>query len=517
MQYGNEVTMTAAGPNSAADSDRGRWIALVVLCVGVLMIILDSTVVNVALPSIQHDLGFSQANLAWVVNAYLISFGGLLLLAGRLGDLLGRRRVFLVGMVLFTAASALCGLSDSQVLLVTARFVQGIGGALTSAVILGMVVTMFPEPREQARAIGVYSFVASAGASLGLLLGGVVTQLVNWHWIFFINLPIGVVTYALSLRLVPRDGRVPGLGRDVDIAGAGLVTGAVMLAVYAIVKAGDYGWGSAHTLGFGAGVLALGALFVWRESVAAAPLMPLGLFRSRNVAGANVVQLLMVSSLFGMFFLGVLFMQHVLGYSAIGTGVAFLPVSLGIGVLSLGFSARLNFRYGPKAVLQAGLLLLAVALAWLVRAPVGSSYVVDLLPSMLFLGVGAGLCFPALMTLAMSGADGGDAGLASGLVNTSVQVGGALGLAVLATLSASRTGSLVRGGDGPAAALTGGYHLAWAISAGIALVSLALATPWIRSIRMEDGAGSGHDAAPADPAADAAVPLDANPSYAEAA
>jgi EmrB/QacA subfamily drug resistance transporter len=498
------------GPTPSTDADRGRWIALVVLCVGVLMIILDSTVVNVALPSIQRDLGFSQANLAWVVNAYLISFGGLLLLAGRLGDLLGRRRIFLVGMVLFTAASFVCGLSDDQVLLIGARFVQGIGGALTSAVILGMVVTMFPEPREQAKAIGVYSFVASAGASLGLLLGGIITQLIDWHWIFFINLPIGVATFVLALRLVERDGEVPGLGRDVDVLGAGLVTGAVMLAVYTIVKAGDYGWGSTHTLGFGALALVLAGLFVWRESAAAAPLIPLRVFRSRNVAGANLVQLLMVSSLFGMFFLGVLFMQHVLGYSAIATGVAFLPVSLGIGVLSLGFSARLNLRFGPKAVLQAGLLMLAAGLAWMVRAPVGAAYATDLLPSMLLLGVGAGLSFPALMSLAMSGAAPQEAGLASGLVNTTMQVGGALGLAVLATLSTTRTAHLLATGTAPAQALTGGYHLAWLISAAIAVGSLAIATLVLRPVRLGEAAVA--------PAGAEAETLDVEqPSYAEAA
>jgi EmrB/QacA subfamily drug resistance transporter len=493
---------------TAAGADRGRWIALVVLCVGVLMIILDSTVVNVALPAIQRDLGFSQANLAWVVNGYLISFGGLLLLAGRLGDLLGRRRVFLVGTVLFTAASFLCGLSQDQVVLIAARFAQGIGGALTSAVILGMVVTMFPAPREQAKAIGVYSFVASAGASLGLLLGGIVTQLINWHWIFFINVPIGAITFLLALRLVERDGEVPGLGRDVDVAGAGLVTGAVMLAVYTIVKAGDYGWGSAHTLGFGALALLLTALFVWREATAKAPLMPLRLFRSRNVAGANLVQLLMVSSLFGMFFLGVLFMQHVLGYSSIGTGFAFLPVSVGIGVLSLGFSARLNFRFGSKAVLQAGLVSLALGLVWMVRAPVGATYAVDLLPSMVLLGVGAGLSFPALMTLAMSGATPDESGLASGLVNTAVQVGGALGLAVLATLSTTRTGHLLEAGSGRAAALTGGYHLAWIVSAGIAVACLVIATPLLRTVRLQEqsvGAGADLDG------------VNVEPSYAEAA
>jgi EmrB/QacA subfamily drug resistance transporter len=455
-------------------TSRSRWVALVVLCAGMLMIILDSTVVNVALPSIQRDLHFSQPSLAWVVNAYLITFGGLLLLAGRLGDLVGRKRVFMFGLTLFTVASLACGLSQSQGVLIAARFIQGIGGALTSAVILGMVVTMFPEPREQAKAIGVYSFVASAGASLGLLLGGVVTQAINWHWIFFINLPIGVVTGLLAVRLVERDGSVPGLHRGVDVGGAALVTGAVMLAVYTIVKASDYGWGSARTLGFGGAAVALLAAFVWRESVAREPLIPLRVFRSRNVSGANAVQLLMIAGLFGMFFLGVLFMQRVLGYSSIGTGVAFLPVSLGIGVLSLGFSARLNTRFGPKATLLPGLALLVAGLAWLARAPVHSSYATDLLPSMILLGVGAGLSFPSLMTLAMSGASPSEAGLASGLVNTTMQVGGALGLAVLATLATTRSNHLLASGSSHPAALTGGYHLAWTISAGIAGAGLVI-------------------------------------------
>ncbi len=466
-------------------TSRSRWIALVVLCAGMLMIILDSTVVNVALPSIQRDLHFSQANLAWVVNAYLITFGGLLLLAGRLGDLVGRKRVFMIGLALFTLASLACGLSQSQGILIAARFIQGIGGALTSAVILGMVVTMFPEPEEQGKAIGVYAFVASAGASLGLLLGGVVTQAINWHWIFFINLPIGVVTALLAARLVSRDGEVAGLHRGVDVAGAGLVTSALMLAVYTIVKASDYGWGSAHTLGFGAVALALLAGFVVREATASEPLTPLRIFRSRNVTGANAVQLLMVAGLFGMFFLGVLFMQHVLGYSSIGTGVAFLPVSLGIGVLSLGFSARLNMRFGPKPMLLVGLGLAVAGLAWIARVPVPASYVTDLLPAMLLLGVGAGLAFPSLMTLAMSGARPEEAGLASGLVNTTMQVGGALGLAVLATLSSTRTSHLLATHVSTNTALTSGFHLAWVVSASIAGAGIIVALLVLQSARRD--------------------------------
>ena len=372
-----------------------------------------------------------------------------------------------------------------------------------------MVVTMFPEPREQAKAIGVYSFVASAGASIGLLLGGIVTQSINWHWIFFINLPIGVVTGVLALRLVARDERAPGLHRGVDVAGALLVTSALMLAVYTIVKAGDAGWASAHTLGFGAGALVLLVLFVVRESRAKDPLIPLRMFRSRNVSGANAVQLLMVASLFGMFFLGALFMQRVLGYSAVLTGLAFLPVSAGIGVLSLGFSARLNYRFGPKTTLLPGLALLVAGLAWLARAPVDAAYATDLLPSMLLLGVGAGISFPSLMTLSMSGATASDSGLASGLVNTTVQVGGALGLAVLATLSASRSGHLLAAGDTPSAALTGGYHLAWIISASIAAAALLVAAFTLKAVNGSPAAAEEMQAAEQAPAP--------QPIYSEAA
>ena len=459
---------------AATTPDRTRWLALNVLCAGVLMIVLDATIVNVALPSIQDDLGFSQSNLAWVVNAYLIAFGGLLLLAGRLGDLIGRRRIFLSGLGLFTVASLLCGLAGSQEMLIGARFVQGVGGALTSAVILGMIVTMFPEPRERATAIGVYSFVASAGASIGLLAGGVLTQAINWHWIFFVNLPIGIVAAVLAVRLLDRERGI-GIGEGADVSGAFLVTAALMLGVYTIVEAADYGWGSTHTLGFGAVALVLLASFVARQLAAANPLLPLRVLRSRNVSGANLVQVLMVAGLFGMFFLGALYLQRVLGYDAVQIGLAFLPVSVGIGALSLGFSARLNTRFGPRAVLVPGLGLIVAGLALLARAPVDATYVIDVLPSMVLLGVGAGLSFPATMTLAMSGATASDSGLASGLVNTTQQVGGALGLAVLATLATSRTDTLEAGGQDSAAALTGGYHLAFAVGAGLVALAVVLA------------------------------------------
>jgi EmrB/QacA subfamily drug resistance transporter len=466
--------MTQATPIHQARSDRSRWLALVVLCAGMLMIVLDATIVNVALPSIQGDLGFSQSDLAWVVNAYLIAFGGLLLLAGRLGDLIGRRRVFLSGLALFTTASLLCAVADSQGVLIGARFVQGIGGALTSAGILGMIVTMFPEPREQARAIGVYSFVASAGGSIGLLAGGAITEAINWHWIFFVNLPIGVATALLALRLVEGDRGI-GLRNGADAPGAVLVTGALMLGVYTILEAGNYGWGSAHTLGFGAASLALLAGFIAREARVANPLMPLRLFRSRNVAGANAVQALFVAGMFGMFFLGALYLQRVLGYKALEVGLAFLPVTLVIGTLSLGFSERLNMRFGPRATLLPSLVFITAGLVLFARVPVHGSYLPDVLPSMILLGTGAGLAFPSLMTLAMSGATRSDSGLASGLVNTTLQVGGAIGLAVLATLATTRTQHLLAGGDSTASALTGGYHLAFFIGAGLVIAAIAVA------------------------------------------
>jgi EmrB/QacA subfamily drug resistance transporter len=466
--------------DTPAEADGRRWTALVVLCVGMLMIILDATVVNVALPAIQDELGFSQSNLAWVMNAYLIAFGGLLLLAGRLGDLIGRKSIFTAGLAVFTAASLLCGAAQSQEVLIGARFVQGVGGAMTSAVILGMIVTMFPEPREQAKAIAVYSFVASAGASIGLLAGGVITQAINWHWIFLVNLPIGIATAVFATRLVDREEGI-GLRQGADVAGAVLVTGSLMLMVYTIVQASEHGFGSLRTLALGAVALALLGAFIAREARTRTPLVPLRIFRSRNVSGANVVQILMVAGLFGMFFLGALYLQGVLGYDAIETGLAFLPVSVGIGVLSLGFSARLMARFGERATLLPGLVLIVAGLLLFARAPVDANYVVDVLPSMILLGVGAGVSFPALMTLAMSGATPSDSGLASGLVNTTQQVGGALGLAVLATLSSTRTDDLLESGESTASALTSGYHLAFVIGAGLVVVAFAVAATVLRS------------------------------------
>jgi len=462
-------------------SARARWLALVVLCAGMLMIILDQTIVNVALPSIQSDLGFSQSSLAWVLNAYLIPFGGLLLLAGRLGDLIGRKRIFLAGLTLFVAASLLCGVATNQPMLIIARFVQGVGGALTSAVILGMIVTMFPEPKDQAKAIGVYSFVASAGGAIGLLAGGALTQALNWHWIFFVNLPIGIAAGVFAVRLLDSD-EGQGLRHGADVAGAALITSALMLGVYTIVEATRYGWVSAHTLGLGAVAVALLAGFLVRQARAANPLLPLRLFRSRNVSGANLIQMLMVAGIFGMFFLGSLYLQKVLGYDPLQIGLAFLPVALAIGTLSLGFSARLTTRYGPRAVLLPGLGLLVTGLVLFARTPVDASYVTDLLPAMLLLGIGAGLAFPALMTLAMSEATPSDSGLTSGLVNTTQQVGGALGLAVLATLSTSRTDNQLARGAASDAALTNGYHLAFVVGAALLVAAIVAAATILRPV-----------------------------------
>ena len=467
-------------------AERKRWISLYVLCVGMLMIVLDATVVNVALPSIQADLGFSQSGLAWVVNAYLIAFGGLLLLAGRLGDLISRRGVFLAGLGVFTVASLVCGAAQSQGLLVAARFVQGAGGAMTSAVILGMIATMFPEPREQARAIGAFAFVASAGGAVGLLVGGVLTRSISWHWIFFVNVPVGIATALLARRLIQPDKGI-GFGEGADVPGAVLITGSLMLGVYTIVDpAANLGWGAGRTLALGALALALLVAFVLREAAARSPLVPLRIFRSRNVAGANLIQVLSVAGMFGMFFLGALYLRRVLGYDALQTGLAFLPVTILMGTLSVRYTDRLVMRFGARTMVLGGLVLFMAGLALFTQAPVDGGYARHVLPVMVLLGFGAGLCFPALMTLAMSGSTQSDAGLVSGLINTTAQVGGALGLAVLATLSASRSNELIGDGESTAAALTGGYHLAFGIGAALVLVAIAVAVTVLEPGRQDE-------------------------------
>jgi EmrB/QacA subfamily drug resistance transporter len=466
--------------NPTIDNDRTRWLALYVLCAGMLMIVLDATIVNVALPSIQDDLGFSQSNLAWVINAYMIPFGGLLLLAGRLGDLLGQRRVFLFGLTIFTAASLLCAASQNQEMLIGARFVQGLGGAMASAVILGMIVTMFPEPAAQAKAIGVYGFVASAGGSIGLLLGGVLTDAISWHWIFFINLPIGIAVAYLAKRLVA-DPEGIGLSEGADYPGAALITSSLMLGVFTILRVEPWGWDDTRVLVLGLVSLILLGLFIHRQATIEKPLMPLRLFRSRNVAGSNVLQALLVAGMFGMFFLGALYLQRVLEYSPLEVGLAFLPTSLLMGVLSLGLSEKLIMRFGPRNTLIPGVSLVVVALLLFARTPVDGNYVTDLLPPFLLIAIGVGTSFPSIMTLAMSGATKEDAGLASGLVNTSMQVGGAIGLAVLATVSAERTKSLEAGGEAVKVALNSGYHVAYLIGAGFAAIAVAIAVFVLRA------------------------------------
>jgi EmrB/QacA subfamily drug resistance transporter len=506
------MSASPAAPEAATNhaEDGKRWVALYVLCAGMLMIVLDITIVNVALPSIQDDLGFSQSNLAWVVNAYLVPFGGLLLLAGRLGDLLGQRRVFLAGLAIFTTASLLCGLSQSQEMLIGARFIQGVGGALTSAVILGMIVTMFPEPREQAKAIGVYGFVASAGGTIGLLIGGVLTEAIAWHWIFFINLPIGIGTAVMARRLITN---LPGLGfgEGADIPGAVAITSGLMLGVYTILEVSENGWGSAQTLVLGAISLALGAAFLIRQTRIANPLMPLRLFRSRNVSGANALQMLLVAGMFSMFFLGALYLQQILGYDPLEVGLAFLPATLVMGTLSLGYSEKLIMRFGPRACLIPGMVLVGSALLLFARTPVDGDYLTDVLPPMLLIGVGIGTSFPSLMTLAMSGATPEDAGLASGVVNTSAQVGGAIGLAVLATLAAERTDTRLAEGVSNAAALNSGFHVAYLVAAGLVAAALAIAIFVLRSEPMPDPAAMAEGAMGAE--ANGAQP---EPAYSEA-
>jgi EmrB/QacA subfamily drug resistance transporter len=483
-------------------AERRRWMALYVLCVGMLMIVLDVTVVNVALPHIQTDLGFSQSSLAWVVNAYLITFGGLLLLAGRFGDILGRKNVFMAGLVLFTLASLFCGAAQSQEMLVIGRFVQGIGGAMTSAVILGMIVVMFPEPRDQAKAIGVYGFVASAGGSVGLLAGGVLTQAINWHWIFFINVPIAIITGFGALRLLERDKGI-GFGGGTDAAGAVLITTSLMLGVYTIVKpAAEQGWGATTTLLLAAGSLALLVAFVIREATCSNPLVPLRLFRSRNVSGANVIQMLTVAGMFGLFFLGSLYLEKVLGYDPLEIGLAFLPTTLIMGVLSFRYTEPLITRFGARRALLTGLVLVAAGLALFTRVPVDASYAANVLPPLILMGVGIGVSFPSLMSIAMSGATRADAGLASGLVNTTAQVGGALGLAVLATLSTTRSDHLIAEGHSTAAALTSGYHLAFLIGAiliaAALVVGITVLQPSDRAAR--EAAGAEEQGAEGEPA-----------------
>ena len=478
---------------------RRRWIALLILCLGDLMIVLDVTIVGVALPSIREDLGFTETSHAWVVNAYLLTFGGFLLLGGRLGDLYGHRRLFVAGISLFTLASLACGLATSQGILIGARAIQGLGGAIVSAVALSLIVTLFTEPAERAKAMGVFGFVASGGGTIGVLLGGVLTDVLSWHWIFLVNVPIGVAVTALSLLLLPTD-RFAGRTTRLDVAGAVTVTASLMVAVYAIVNANDKGWISAHTLGLLALAAGLLLVFLVLEARVAAPLMPLGILKLRNVATSNVVGILWAAAMFAWFFLSALYLQLVLGYSPLQVGLAFVPGNLIMGAFSLGLSAKLVMRFGIRAPMSAGLLLAALGLVLFARAPVDGTFLGDVLPPMIFLGLGAGMAFNPVLLAAMSDVDQSDAGLASGVVNTAFMMGGALGLAVLASLAAARTDTLLGNGDGPLAALAGGYHAAFVVGAIFAAAAAAVGGVFIRAsmaVPAHDAAGGVGAPAPA--------------------
>jgi EmrB/QacA subfamily drug resistance transporter len=443
-------------------SDRKRWLALGVLSLGTLMIVLDTTIVNVALPSIRTDLGFTETSLAWVVNAYMLAFGGFLLLGGRLGDLYGHRRLFLIGIVLFTLASLACGLAGSQASLLVARWIQGLGGAIVSAVSLSLIMTLFTGTADRAKAMGVYGFVCAGGGSLGVLLGGLLTGAFDWHWIFLVNIPVGVVVIALAVWLLP-PARVAMENRHLDVWGAVTVTAGMLLAVYAVVGGNEAGWLSTRTLGlFGVAALIL-AVFIAIEARVRAPLMPLGLFRLRNVVVANIVGVLWAAAMFAWFFLSALYLQLVLGYTPLQIGLSFLPANLIMAGFSLGLSARIVMRFGIRGPLAAGLLTASVGLLLLSRAPVDGSFVVHVLPCMLLLGIGAGTAFNPMLLAAMSDVPPDESGLASGVVNTSFMMGGALGLAVLASLAAARTQALTTLGAAPAAALLGGYHAAFLV------------------------------------------------------
>ncbi|CAG4923559.1 MFS transporter [Paraburkholderia gardini] len=457
-----------------------RWLALLVLCMGVLMIVLDTTIVNVALPSIAADLGFSETSLVWVVNAYMLAFGGFLLLGGRLGDLFGHRRLFLAGIALFTVASLACGVSTTQVLLVCARAVQGLGGAVVSAVSLSLIMNLFTETGERAKAMGVYGFVCAGGGSIGVLLGGLLTNVLSWHWIFLVNLPIGIAVYGLSLALLPAGRGQQQTGR-LDVAGAASVTASLMLAVYAIVNGNEAGWMSLTASGLLALAIALLALFLWIESRVRHPLMPPGLFTLRNVATANVVGMLWAAAMFAWFFISALYLQRVLGYPPMQVGLAFLPANLIMAFFSLGLSARLVMRFGLRLPLAAGLLIAACGLALFARAPVDGHFALDVLPGMLLLGFGAGIAFNPLLLAAMSDVKPEDSGLASGIVNTAFMMGGALGLAILASLAAARTGELLARGAATPVALNAGYHVAFMCGAIFAALAGLLGAAFLRA------------------------------------
>jgi EmrB/QacA subfamily drug resistance transporter len=461
-------------------NNQKRWLALIVLCLGTLMIVLDTTIVNVALPSIRTDLKFSEAALAWVVNAYLLTFGGFLLLGGRLGDLFGHRRLFLIGIAAFTLASLACGLSTSQGFLITARGVQGLGGAIVSAVSLSLTMNLFPEPAERAKAMGIFGFVAAGGGSIGVLLGGFLSSVLNWHWIFLVNLPVGVVVIILSLLFLPV-ARGSATTRHLDVAGAVTVTASLLLAVYAIVNGNDAGWTSAQTIGLLAAAIALLSIFLGIEARVRAPIVPLTLFRLRNVTTANIIAILWAAAMFAWFFLSALYLQLVLGYNPLQVGLAFLPANLIMAAFSLGLSAKLVMRFGIRRPLAVGLLLAATGLVLFTRAPVNGNFVINVLPSMILLGLGAGTAFNPMLLAAMNDVKPSESGLASGIVNTSFMMGGALGLAILASLAAFRTNTMLAIGTNHLAALNSGYHAAFLAGALFAVLAATLGAVLIRT------------------------------------
>jgi EmrB/QacA subfamily drug resistance transporter len=470
-----------AADEAASKRERRRWIALAVLCLGQLMMVLDATIVNVALPSIQHDLHFSQGNLTWVIDGYLITFGGFLLLAGRIGDLIGRKRVFLTGLVMFSVASVLCGVANSQGLLIGARVLQGIGGAVASSVILAIIVTEFPGKVEQAKAMGMYAFVSAGGGSIGLLAGGALTQSLDWHWIFFVNVPIGVVAFLLGSALIEENEGI-GLAGGVDWFGSILITLATMLGAFAIVKSSEYGLLSARTLGVGGASLALLGAFLALEARLANPIMPLRILRLRMLMGSSLVRGMLITGMFSAFFLGSLYLERVLGYNAIDTGLAFMPLTVSIAVMSMGLSARAVERFGALNTLAAGLTGIIVGLLLLASQGVHASYFPGLFVAFLALGLGAGTSFLPLLTIGMADAPPRDAGLASGIINVSVQLFGAIGLAALGTVATDHTKALSASGHALSNALTGGYHLAYLVAAvcvafGILAAFLVLRPP----------------------------------------
>jgi len=457
-------TATTTFEDSERKRERRRWIALAVLCLGQLMMVLDATIVNVALPSIQHDLRFTQANLTWVIDGYLITFGGFLLLAGRFGDLIGRKKVFLSGLVLFVLASILCGVADSQAMLIGARLFQGIGGAVASSVILAIIVTEFPAKVEQAKAMGLYAFVSAGGGSIGLLAGGALTQSLSWHWIFFVNVPIGLVALIFGWALIEENEGI-GLAGGVDVLGSVLITLATMLGAFAIVKSTEFGLLSARTLGAGGASLALLGAFLALQARLANPIMPLRILRLRMLMGSSLVRGLLVTGMFSAFFLGALYLERVLGYDAIDTGLAFMPLTIAIAVMSLGVSARAVERFGAVPTLMAGLVGIITGLLLLATQGVHASYFPGLFFAFLALGLGAGASFLPLLTIGMSDAPARDAGLASGIINVSVQLFGAIGLATLGTIATDHTKTLSASGQSLSSALTGGYHLAYIVAA----------------------------------------------------